>query len=95
MIGSRSTTLLTPDLLNVAIILWAIEIVPILSIGLNSPMRLDMPAATINAQTSIENLPKRAVFQIILQFYRIVNKYNSKYILPGKQKATLASSEGG
>ena len=39
--------------------------------------------------------PKRAVFQIILQFYRIVNKYNSKYILPGKQKATLASSEGG
>ena len=39
--------------------------------------------------------PKRAVFQIILQFYRIVNKYNSKYILPGKQKTTLASSEGG
>ena len=26
--------------------------------------------------------PKRAVFQIILQFYRIVSKYNSKYLLP-------------
>ena len=57
MIGSRSTTLLTPDLLSVATILWAIEIVPILSIGLNSSMRLDMPAATINAPTSIENPP--------------------------------------
>ena len=60
-----------PDLLNVATILWAIEIVPMLSIGLNSPMRLDMPAATINAPTSIENPPNVRFSKLYYNFIEL------------------------
>ena len=43
------TILLTPAWDKVAMTRWATEMEPMLSMGLNSPIRLDIPAATINA----------------------------------------------
>jgi hypothetical protein len=68
------TILLTPAWLRVAMTRWATEMEPMLSMGLNSPIRVDIPAATINAPICIKPLlPNHKKKQVVMncKFYII------------------------
>ena len=74
---------ITPAWWKVATMRWAMEIEPMFSIGLNSPMREDMPAATTTAPICTNTASRFSNFISLhfdnLKYTRILHKCKASF----------------